>query len=463
MSLSSALGNALTGLAANARRTDVIAGNLANMLTPGHAPRELGVEARLDGGVRVTGITRRLDPVLLGDRRLADSAAAGAEVRAAFAAALERTVPAAGTPGSLSDRLGRFEAALVTATARPEDDLRLAAVLREADGLAVALNTASAGIDSLRSRADAEIAQAIDSLNAGLQRVEQINTRIVAAQSTGQETATLEDLRQSEIDALATLVPLRQLHRANGAVALVTTGGALLLDGRAARVDFDASRLLTGDMSLAGGQLSGLRLDGRDIAASDAGPLGGARLSALFDNRDRLGPEAQAALDDVARDLIGRVEALTPPPAPGLFTDGGARLAPGRITGRAGRRALAPQVDPAQGGALFRLRDGPDAATPAAPAEAPYLTALIEALAGPPPFAGDMARLESGVAQTRLAAEEAVSFATGRAGSLRLIELEGGVDSDAEMQRLLLVEQAFAANARMIQTIDDMMQTLLRI
>jgi flagellar hook-associated protein 1 FlgK len=31
------------------------------------------------------------------------------------------------------------------------------------------------------------------------------------------------------------------------------------------------------------------------------------------------------------------------------------------------------------------------------------------------------------------------------------------------MQRLLLVEQAFAANARMIQTIDDMMQTLLRI
>lgn len=463
MSLSSALGSALTGLVANARRTDVIAGNLANMLTPGHAPRELGVEARVDGGVRVTGITRRLDPVLLGDRRLADSAAAGAEARAVFASALERAIPAVDTPGSLSDRLGRFEAALVTATARPEDDLRLAAVLREADSLAVALNTASAGIDSLRSRADTEIAQAVDSLNTGLQRVEQINARIVAAQVTGQETATLEDLRQSEIDALATLVPLRQLDRANGAVALVTTGGALLLDGRAALVEFDASRLVTPEMSLEGGQLSGLRLDGRDIAASDKGPLAGARLSALFDNRDRLGPEAQSALDAVARDLIERVEALTQQPASGLFTDGGARLDPGMTTGLAGRIAVTPLVDPEQGGALFRLRDGPDAATPAAPAQAPYLTALIVALAGPPPLAGDMAQLESGMAQTRLATEEELSFTSGRSGSLRLIELEGGVDSDAEMQRLLLVEQAFAANARMIQTIDDMMQTLLRI
>lgn len=463
MTLTSALGNALTGLAANARRTDVIAGNLANMQTPGYAPRVLGAEALLEGGVRVTGITRRLDPVLLGDRRLADSAAAGAETRAAFAAAVAREIPTADTPGSLSDRLGLLEAALVTASARPEDDLRLAAVLREADGLATALNTASAGIDTLRGRADAEIAQAVESLNAGLQRVEEINTRIVVAQAAGQDTATLEDQRQSEIDALATLVPLRQVERPNGAVALVTTGGALLLDGRAAVIEFDPTRLVTAHMSLEGGQLSGLRLDGRDVPTSEAGPLGGGRLSALFDNRDRIGPEVQAALDDVARALVERVEALTPPPAPGLFSDGGARLDPTAITGLAGRITLSPAVDPERGGAPFRLRDGLYAATPGPPARAPYLTALAEALAGAHPLAGTVADLASQVAQTRLAADSEVSFAAGRAGALRLIELEGGVDSDAELQRLLLVEQAFAANARMIQTIDEMMQTLLRI
>ena len=43
------------------------------------------------------------------------------------------------------------------------------------------------------------------------------------------------------------------------------------------------------------------------------------------------------------------------------------------------------------------------------------------------------------------------------------LELEDGVDTDAELQRLLLIEQAYAANARMIETVDDMMQALLRI
>jgi flagellar hook-associated protein 1 FlgK len=98
--------------------------------------------------------------------------------------------------------------------------------------------------------------------------------------------------------------------------------------------------------------------------------------------------------------------------------------------------------------------------------------ALGQALAssqGPGPGAaqGDLSghatQLSSRAAQARLAAENAASFASGQAGELREVELRGGVDSDAELQRLLVVEQAFSANARMIQTLDDMMQTLLRI
>jgi len=46
---------------------------------------------------------------------------------------------------------------------------------------------------------------------------------------------------------------------------------------------------------------------------------------------------------------------------------------------------------------------------------------------------------------------------------LKTQELQNGVDTDYEMQQLLLVEQSFAANARVIQTIDELIQTLLRI
>jgi flagellar hook-associated protein 1 FlgK len=38
-----------------------------------------------------------------------------------------------------------------------------------------------------------------------------------------------------------------------------------------------------------------------------------------------------------------------------------------------------------------------------------------------------------------------------------------GVDSDAEMQRLLQYEQAYAANARVIRAIDEMINYLLRM
>ena len=39
--------------------------------------------------------------------------------------------------------------------------------------------------------------------------------------------------------------------------------------------------------------------------------------------------------------------------------------------------------------------------------------------------------------------------------------MEDGVDTDRELQRLMLIEQAYAANARVLQTVDDMMNALM--
>ena len=63
----------------------------------------------------------------------------------------------------------------------------------------------------------------------------------------------------------------------------------------------------------------------------------------------------------------------------------------------------------------------------------------------------------------RLNAEQIQSFSATQVTELTERLLSEGVDSDQELQKLLLVEQAFAANARMVQAVDEMMQTLLRI
>jgi flagellar hook-associated protein 1 FlgK len=38
-----------------------------------------------------------------------------------------------------------------------------------------------------------------------------------------------------------------------------------------------------------------------------------------------------------------------------------------------------------------------------------------------------------------------------------------GVDTDAEMQTLLLIEQSYAANAKVVETVDFLIRTLMEI
>jgi len=42
-------------------------------------------------------------------------------------------------------------------------------------------------------------------------------------------------------------------------------------------------------------------------------------------------------------------------------------------------------------------------------------------------------------------------------------KLQTGVDTDRELQDLLIIEQAYAANARVLETIDQMMRRLMEI
>ena len=78
MSISGSFSSALSGLTAAARAAEIVSSNIANAMTDGYGRRELTLSARVIGGtgqgVMVGGVTRRSDPVVIGDRRLADAA-----------------------------------------------------------------------------------------------------------------------------------------------------------------------------------------------------------------------------------------------------------------------------------------------------------------------------------------------------------------------------------------------------
>lgn len=157
-----------------------------------------------------------------------------------------------------------------------------------------------------RATADAAIATDVDRLNIGLQRIEELNTRIAAAREGSDEMATLQDMRQAEIDAISEIVPIRLYERENGKVAIMTTGGQILLDGSAAVIGFTRATAVDPTATV-DGILSGLTVNGEPVATPPGGPFEGGRLAANFEARDVSLVTAQSRLDAIARDLIERL------------------------------------------------------------------------------------------------------------------------------------------------------------
>lgn len=482
MSVSASLSNALSGLTAAARAAEVVAANIANARTEGYGRRELMLSSRAvtnaGSGVSVDGVQRQVNDALIADRRIAEAAAGGADLPAAFLARIEARIGAPDEAGSVGARIAALEARLVEAASRPDSETRLAAVLDAATALAGSVGAVSQEIQTARMEAEGAIARDVALVNETLARVAALNAQIRARTAGERDPSALMDQRQALIDRIAEVVPLREVPREFGQVALFTPGGAILLDGAAAELGFARAGAIGPDMTLASGGLSGLTLNGRPLATSSPGPVAGGRLAAAFAVRDTLAPELQGRLDALARDLVERfadpaADPTLAPGAAGLFTDAGAPFDPADEVGLAGRLAVNAAVDPDRGGALWRLRDGLGAAAEGEAGEGAGLARLAAALdaqrspvsggflGGARSLAGLAGEVLSLVAGARLSAESEASFTAARAGALAALEAEGGVDTDRELQLLMQIEKSYAANARVIQTVDEMLATLL--
>lgn len=481
MGLAAGLNSAFTGLSVAARLTDVISSNVSNAATPGYARRSVEVSAQAYGGVQLSAVRREVDLALLSERRLADAGTAGLDRRASFLESFEAALGLNGDETALTGRISQLDAALITAQGQPDSDAALGDVLRAASGLVSHVQSTAEMVQDARAEADSRIATQVQSLNDGLAAIATANEQIRRLVANGDDASGLMDQRQQMVDDLATIVPLREVARADGQIALFSAGGATLLDGRPARFGFTATAAIDASMTVETGALSGLTMNGAAVALREGdGLMDGGSLAADFAIRDRLAPQAQARLDGFARDLISRladpgVDPTLASDAPGLFTDGGAAFSEVNETGLAQRLAVNAAVDPAQGGALWHLRSGLGASEAGPVGETGLLAAMQGALTESRTTAsGGFSQLgrslaELGAAFQGLASAESgqaaseASFASARTDALTQSELAQGVDTDQEMQNLLIVEQAYNANARVIQTIDELLQVLLGI
>lgn len=483
MTLSTALNNALGGLTAASRGAAVVSGNVANALTPGYARRslELATSQISGNGVRAVGVIRHQDPVLIANRRATDADLAQQSAIADFHSGFERSVGTPDDPASLSARLSAFGGSLITAASLPDSAQRLDQAARDGRRLAEGLNAASQNLRQMRSDADRTIGSQIEALNQTLRDIEELNARIPAIRNSGGDVGAFLDQRQVLIDSVNDLIPVNAVARQNDQVSLYSDGGLILLEGSAAEFSFATTGDTMPHMTVGNGLLSGLEMNGNPVRTlGDSAQIRGGALAAQFAIRDDLSVEAQAQLDTVARDLIERFETPGLDPStmatdPGLFTDDGNRFNAAAPPGLALRISLNTVADPDAGGDSWRLRSGLGAAAPGDPGDATQLQAFGDVLEDPrsvtgSPFGtGNMRAAELAEAlmtragATAHIAESRRTFANTARTEMARIEAEQGVDTDTELQNLTQIQQTYAANARMLTVVDELMDTLLRL
>ena len=480
MSFSGTLSSAMSGLTTAARAAELVSSNISNAMTEGYGRKELSVSARHLGGVKIDSVIRHEDPRLSFDVRQARAENGGASTTHDFLMRLEAMYGVPGEAGALNTLFNEFDARLISAAANPGSNQRLELVKQGAQEISNKLNSLSKGIQSERKAAEFRINGQVSELNSKLEEVHKLNIMIAKSEATQRDAFALYDSRQRLVDDISSIIPIRVVDRQHGRIALFTNGGAVILDSAPAEFVFTPANEIVPHMTLAGGLLSGLTMNDKPISTSITGPLAGGSLIANFDIRDRYAPEAQTQLDAAARNLIERFQSGSVDPTlgvadAGLFTDAGTQFDAVNEIGISDRIEINAMIDPDKGGALWRLRDGLSAASAGDVGNATILQNYSNAITQPNMLAsGTLAgsnmtmadvftTLTSDIALAATTLETRQSYATARLVSLEQQQRANGVDTDQELQNLMLIEKSFAANARVLQTVDELMQTLLRM
>ncbi|MBP0445501.1 hypothetical protein J8J14_12010 [Roseomonas sp. SSH11] len=504
MSLDLALSIARSGLSHVNRQLAQSAANVANAATPGYTRKtvegEASVAGRLSAGVRSAEATRAVDAALLTKLNAARATAEAASTRARL---LEGVEVAHGATGeSVADLTGALGDAFVLLRGDPADALLQGAVLDAAEALTARYKTVSAAIQEARQGAQDGLEEGVAALNRALRQVSDLTARIVPLRAQGMSTVELEDQRDLAVAGIAAIMEVRAVGHADGNMVLIGAGG-LALPLHAQEGPFSIAAAAVGAQAYHGGSgtLPGVVLGGVDVTAQ----LGNGSLAALAALRDRDLPLAQAELDVSAANLAARFEAQ----GLRLFTgDSGAVPDPATPYATSGWIGFsgALRVNPAVLADSTLLRDGthavvglpggPSAFTPNPAGGPAAFTTLIdrvlnhslgnEASAGNPhpAFAfgglGPDGSLSSTLRNARSLGEHAGRLVATQAAARARAEEDGkaagdllstletafsersGVDMDTELARMMTLQTAYAANARLISVVQGLYDTLFQ-
>ncbi len=480
MSLSTALNIAQNSLLNTQRQTSVVARNISDAGNADYTRRS-AILSSLAPGARVAEIRRATDVALFKQNM---SALSGWTAQSTILDGLEQlsvSVNSIDNASSAATMLGNFQRALDIYSATPSNRTLAENAVESARQLVRSLNDGSAAIQAFRADMDTQIETGVSELNAFLKDFEAANTAVIKGEALGRPDYDALDRRDALLKKISEYVPISTISRANNDMMIVTADGTTLFETTPRHVAFEA-------IPAYGPATEGNRLlvDGVPISpALGANTTAGGKLAAMVQLRDTFATGMQAQLDEVARGLIDAFSETDPNPPndtlPGLFTWPGAPAVPAAATlesGLALRISLNPLMDPSQGGDPVLLRDGVNFNfnTDSNASFNERLNRYLDAMDTQTSFVSvdgvviqhtlltystaavswfeDLRKTSEGAAENKAA----LMIRTNEA-----LVNKTGVNTDEELALMLELEQSYAASAKMMQLIDEMLETLLGI
>ena len=315
MSVSQALSSALSGVNATQQALSVIAGNVANVNTPGYVDEKVNqtATATVGGsgtGVEVTGIDRNLNTLLQSQLWTETSGGSYADTTAQLYQQLQQVYGTPGSTTSFDAIYNNFTTALQGLSTSPSSYSSQAAVVSSAQAVAQNLNSMTTSIQQMRGQAEQGIANDVQTANTALQQIGQINQQLEAG-TQDTPTATLEDQRDQDITQLSQLMNIRVVQNPGNQISIFTGSGQQLVAGQlASQITFNnagtpsataqwsanPSQDAVGTITLTspGGTTTDLVAD-KGIQSGEIG--------AYLQMRDTILPQAQAQLDEMANQM----------------------------------------------------------------------------------------------------------------------------------------------------------------
>ncbi|MCW3473278.1 flagellar hook-associated protein FlgK [Limobrevibacterium gyesilva] len=322
MSLESVLAISSSGLRNVNNGLSIASQNIANANSPGYA-REVATQtntatAGSGGGVKIGPTARDVDVALQARFFTQAGIVAEATTKQAALQKLDALQGSTGQGTDLASLVSDVQDSFSTLSSSPDNVVQQRAVLSSAQSLATKLNTLSASYTATRQDAQDAVVAGVAALNSGLSSIAKLSAQIMQAKATGQDTADYENQRDAAMNTVAGLIGAKFLERPNGEMLVMTTNG-LSLPVSVNGAPFGVQNAALGSGSFyPGGGTPAVTLNGVDVTQQ----LSGGSLGANLTLRDTTIPLYQAQLDEFSYTLSTRFDAQ----GLALFTDGSSNV-----------------------------------------------------------------------------------------------------------------------------------------